>query len=61
MIDILGDWDGLKPANEDLLLTRGGTLVMKGAEVKYSHKDKGILGYANVDDVLKAAQDTAPP
>ena len=27
MIDILGDWAGLKPGNEDLLLTRGGTLV----------------------------------
>ena len=32
---------------------------MEGNQVKFSHKDKGILGYANVDDVVKIAIETA--
>ena len=46
MIDILGDWEALAPADPDLLVQRGAALVLDGDETLYRHDDQGILGYA---------------
>lgn len=45
----------LAPQDERLLTQQGGCLVMEGTRVLYKHTDSGILKYANVDDVVRAA------
>jgi len=56
MTDILRDWEVLRPRDDELLLQRGGTLVMRGPERVWLHTDKGILGYADVDEVVRVAK-----
>jgi hypothetical protein len=48
-------WDALIPDNEDLVVQQGGTLVFQGEETVYCYKDKGILVYAPLDEVIAAA------
>lgn len=36
-------------------MQQGGTLVFQGEETAYFYKDKGILVYAPLDEVLAAA------
>lgn len=48
-------WDALIPDNKDLVVQQGGTLVFQGEETAYFYKDKGILVYAPLDEVLAAA------
>ncbi|CAG9466644.1 unnamed protein product [Pedinophyceae sp. YPF-701] len=55
MADILARWDKLKPAEDELILQRGGTVVLDGGRRVWMHKDRGILGYANVDTALQKA------
>ena len=57
MNDVLSNWGALQPADPELLLQRGGTLVFQGANLYHMHLDKGILGYANVDDTIALAKE----
>jgi hypothetical protein len=45
----------LSPADTQLLVQQGGTLVCKGQQVVYRHNDSGILKYADIDQVVAAA------
>lgn len=56
---VLSNWSSLAPAQESLLTQQGGTLIFKGGEDVFFHKDSGILMYANVDDVLKTLKDAS--
>lgn len=55
MIDILGDWEALAPADSDLLVQRGASLVLDGPDVLYRHDDQGILGYAPASRLARKA------
>lgn len=56
MAAVLGEWGALAPADDSLLVQRGGVLVVgRGGEVAWRHDDRGILGYARAGDVLRAA------
>jgi len=55
MIGILNDWDNLIPANQDLVVQQGGTLVLDQGEAIYRFDDKGILVYAPVNEAVTAA------
>lgn len=55
MVGVLSKWGDLAPAEKRLLTQQGGCLVFDGCDVMYRHSDPGILKYADVDEVLKAA------
>ena len=55
MIAILNDWKVLAPKDSDLLVQRGGALVLDGDEVLYRHDDQGILGYAPASRLVRKA------
>ncbi len=46
MATILQNWAQLAPANEELLVQRGGTLVFADGALSWRHDDAGILGFA---------------
>jgi len=58
MGNILTRWDKLTPEDKQLILQRGGALVVEDGKVLYSHKDEGILGYADVDKLMEIALDS---
>jgi hypothetical protein len=39
---------------QDLITQQGGTLVFEGKQLVYEFKDKGILTYTDVNEILKA-------
>jgi len=54
---IIGNWGTLKPPDDELLVRQGGAAVVDGSgEAVYFFRDKGILTYAPVEDVLAAAR-----
>ncbi|GIL61004.1 hypothetical protein Vafri_15429 [Volvox africanus] len=55
MMGILPKWSELCPPDPRLLTQQGGCLVFSGEQVLLKHVDSGILRYADVDDILKAA------
>ena len=55
MISVLSRWDALTPDNMDLVVQQGGTLVFDKEETVYCYKDKGILVYAPLEEVIAAA------
>eukprot|EP00192_Tetraselmis_astigmatica_P005362 CAMPEP_0117674522 /NCGR_PEP_ID=MMETSP0804-20121206/15089_1 /TAXON_ID=1074897 /ORGANISM="Tetraselmis astigmatica, Strain CCMP880" /LENGTH=529 /DNA_ID=CAMNT_0005483409 /DNA_START=75 /DNA_END=1664 /DNA_ORIENTATION=- len=60
MIAILKDWGTLAPKDSDLLVQRGGALVLDGNEVLYRHDDQGILGYAPAARLARKAKADDP-
>lgn len=59
MAGVLSKWGDLAPAEKRLLTQQGGCLVFEGCELLFRHSDPGILKYADVDAVVRAA--TAAP
>ncbi|KAJ8901130.1 hypothetical protein NDN08_004990 [Rhodosorus marinus] len=55
MRSILQNWDELKPKETEQLTWQGGAIVFQGENVIFKHVDTGILTYADVDKMLKAA------
>lgn len=53
MSTILSNWSVLAPADQDLLVQRGGVLVFKDAALTWRHNDEGILRYASPNEVLR--------
>ena len=52
MIDIIPNWEKLSPPNKQLITQQGGTLVFEGRKLVKTYKDKGILTYTDVNDLL---------
>lgn len=61
MNTVLSNWSKLAPAKEDLLTQQGGTIIFRGGQDVFFHKDSGILMYANVDDVLSSLEKARKP
>ena len=64
MTEILSNWEHLAPADDNLLVQRGGSLVFEDGVCVFRHDDAGILGYCPVERlVAKALSDdpAAPP
>eukprot|EP00192_Tetraselmis_astigmatica_P011244 CAMPEP_0117686012 /NCGR_PEP_ID=MMETSP0804-20121206/22159_1 /TAXON_ID=1074897 /ORGANISM="Tetraselmis astigmatica, Strain CCMP880" /LENGTH=352 /DNA_ID=CAMNT_0005497549 /DNA_START=133 /DNA_END=1191 /DNA_ORIENTATION=+ len=66
MINILRDWNTLSPrCDSNLLVQRGGVLLFQrqdgggDPEVVWRHDDKGVLGYADVDEVVARSLEAA--
>ena len=56
MTEILQNWEALAPADDQLLVQRGGSLVIDDGEVIYRHDDPGILGYADASRLARIAK-----
>ena len=56
MIGILEHWSELIPANEDLVVQQGATLVLQGDATVYKFQDRGILVYSGADGVKSVPQ-----
>ena len=64
MTEILSNWEDLAPADDNLLVQRGGSLVFQDGACVFRHNDAGILGYCPEERlVTKALSDdpAAPP
>lgn len=54
---IIANWNELKPPDDELLVRQGGAVVLDGqGQAVYFCRDKGILTYPPVEDVLAAAR-----
>ncbi|GAB5363674.1 hypothetical protein AAMO2058_000904200 [Amorphochlora amoebiformis] len=58
MNNILTRWELLTPKDKALILQRGGAVVIENDKIRYKHSDRGILGYADVDELVARALDT---
>ena len=45
MTAILNEWDALAPADDAMLVQRGGSFVFEDGVERFRHDDAGILGY----------------
>ena len=54
MVTVLQNWERLAPADDQLLVQRGGALLMRDGKCVWRHNDAGILGYAPLATVLDA-------
>mmetsp|Transcript_7584 Transcript_7584/g.21115 ORF Transcript_7584/g.21115 Transcript_7584/m.21115 type:complete len:317 (-) Transcript_7584:1396-2346(-) len=54
-LHIVLNWGKLGPKDGDLFTRMGGTFVFREGKCTYEWRNKGILTYAPMDDVLKAA------
>lgn len=53
MMNIIPKWELLAPKNKDLITQQGGTAIFdQNKKQQWCYKDKGILVYTNIDDVL---------
>ena len=55
MLTILQHWEALVPADDNLLVQRGGVLLFDGGAVNWRHNDAGILGFVDPKTALRAA------
>lgn len=55
MTAILGDWDTFAPKDDQLLVQRGGSVILDDGEVIFRHDDPGILGYADASRLARIA------
>lgn len=53
MRQIVTKWNKLAPPDKELITQQGGTLVFDGTDKIYSYKDKGILVYTDVLEMLE--------
>jgi hypothetical protein len=64
MTTILNEWDSLAPANDAMLVQRGGSFVFENGREAFRHDDAGILGYCPVERLVEkalSAEPGAPP
>jgi hypothetical protein len=54
MVTVLQNWERLAPADDQLLVQRGGAMLMRDGKCVWRHNDAGILGYAPLAVVLDA-------
>ena len=53
MMNIIPKWELLAPPDKSLITQQGGTAIFdQDKNVVWTYKDKGILVYTNIDDVL---------
>mmetsp|Transcript_16795 Transcript_16795/g.41237 ORF Transcript_16795/g.41237 Transcript_16795/m.41237 type:complete len:341 (+) Transcript_16795:576-1598(+) len=60
MVEILRDWEALAPADDELLVQRGGSLVFQDGAVAFRHDDSGILGFCPEERLVKKALSDDP-
>ncbi|CBJ48830.1 conserved unknown protein [Ectocarpus siliculosus] len=53
MRQIVTKWNKLAPPDKELITQQGGTVVFEGRDKIYNYKDKGILVYTDVLEMLK--------
>eukprot|EP00624_Nannochloropsis_granulata_P005178 evm.model.NODE_36558_length_9878_cov_24.109232.2 len=53
MISIIPNWERLAPADKSLITQQGGSLVFEGKTIKKIYRDKGILTYTDMNDLLR--------
>jgi len=53
MISIIPNWERLAPADKSLITQQGGSLVFEGKKLVKVYRDKGILTYTDVNDLLR--------
>jgi len=54
MVDgILKNWDALAPADDQLFVQQGGTVIFRDRQPTYVYKDKGILTYTPIEQVIE--------
>ncbi|KAM3573948.1 hypothetical protein VYU27_004076 [Nannochloropsis oceanica] len=53
MISIIPNWQRLAPADKSLITQQGGSLVFEGKMLTKIYRDKGILTYTDMDDLLR--------
>jgi len=64
MTTILNEWDSLAPADDAMLVQRGGSFVFENGREAFRHDDAGILGYCPVERLVEkalSAEPGAPP
>ena len=64
MTAILNEWDALAPADDAMLVQRGGSFVFEDGVERFRHGDAGILGYCPVERLVEKALSAdagAPP
>ena len=64
MTAILNEWDALAPADDAMLVQRGGSFVFEDGVERFRHDDAGILGYCPVgsgETALSADRGAARP
>lgn len=55
MVDVtIANWSELAPADDQLLVQQGGTVVFDTRRPVYVYKDAGILTYTPIDGILRA-------
>lgn len=53
MVDgIIKNWDELAPTDDQLFVQQGGTVIFDDQKPTYVYKDRGILTYTPIDEVL---------
>jgi hypothetical protein len=53
MMAILPNWEALVPPNKQLITQQGGSLVFEGRKLVRVYRDRGILTYTDVEDLLR--------
>ena len=60
MTAILNEWDALAPADDAMLVQRGGSFVFEDGVERFRHNDAGILGYCPVERLVEKALSADP-
>ena len=60
MTEILSNWEDLAPADDNLLVQRGGSLVFQDGACVFRHNDAGILGYCPEERLVTKALSDDP-
>lgn len=60
MTAILNNWESLAPADDELLVQRGGSLVFQDGVTVFRHDDAGILGYCPEERLVRKALSDDP-
>lgn len=60
MIEILNHWEAIAPADDELLVQRGGSLVFQDGVTAFRHDDAGILGYCPEERLVRKALSDDP-
>jgi hypothetical protein len=60
MTEILSNWEDLAPADDNLLVQRGGSLVFQDGACVFRHDDAGILGYCPEERLVAKALSDDP-
>lgn len=59
MVGVLGNWDELAPKDDQLVVQQGGTMVVRpDGSTAFAFADRGILTYADVDELLAQVKST---